>query len=137
MAESGAEEKEPEAESDGERRARELVDQLYLFRDHYFENHSVAEAGRKQQDLTERMDAALSQIESLEGSIHNKAQILMLKGKALNVVADYRPQAEEALSKAVKLDPGLVEAWNQLGEVYWKKGDISAAKTCFSGALNH
>uniref|UniRef100_UPI00398F1614 tetratricopeptide repeat protein 5 n=1 Tax=Pristiophorus japonicus TaxID=55135 RepID=UPI00398F1614 len=71
------------------------------------------------------------------GSSHNKAQLLMLKGKALNVVADYSTKAEESLSKAVKLDPGLVEAWNQLGEVYWKKGDIGAAKTCFSGALNH
>ncbi|KAH0626293.1 hypothetical protein JD844_001203 [Phrynosoma platyrhinos] len=61
----------------------------------------------------------------------------MLKGKALNVSPDYNAQAEELLSKAVKLDPELVEAWNQLGEVYWKKGDISAAHTCFSGALSH
>ncbi|XP_067833118.1 tetratricopeptide repeat protein 5 isoform X2 [Heptranchias perlo] len=83
------------------------------------------------------MTRTLSEIAALEGSSRNKAQLLMLEGKALNVVADYSPKAEEALSKAVKLDPGLVEAWNQLGEVYWKKGDIAAAKTCFSGALNH
>lgn len=43
--------------------------------------------------------------------------------------------AEENLSKAVKLEPGLVEAWNTLGEQYWKKGDLIAAKTCFTGAL--
>ncbi|XP_078060924.1 tetratricopeptide repeat protein 5 [Mustelus asterias] len=135
MAESGAEEKEPEG--DGERRLRELVDELYLFRDHYFETHSVEEASRKQADLTERMNETLEQIESLEGSAHNKAQLLMMKGKTLNVVSDYRAEAEEALSRAVKLDPGLVEGWNQLGEVYWKKGDIASAKTCFSGALNH
>lgn len=63
--------------------------------------------------------------------------MLMLKGKALNVTPSYNPQAEELLSKAVKLDPNLVEAWNQLGEAYWKKGDITAAHTCFSGALGH
>ncbi|XP_072357697.1 tetratricopeptide repeat protein 5 [Scyliorhinus torazame] len=126
-----------EKEAERERRVRELVNELYLFRDHYFENHSVEDAGRKQGDLTERMNTALEEMQSLEGSSHNKAQLLMLRGKALNVVADYRPQAEEALSRAVKLDPSLVEAWNQLGEVYWKKGDIAAAKTCFSGALSH
>lgn len=61
----------------------------------------------------------------------------MLKGKALNVTPNYCPEAEEVLSKAVKLDPGLVEGWNQLGEVYWKKMDVASAKTCFLGALNH
>lgn len=61
----------------------------------------------------------------------------MLKGKALNVTPEYSPQAEVLLSKAVKLEPELVEAWNQLGEVHWKKGDVAAAHTCFSGALTH
>ncbi|XP_053449765.1 tetratricopeptide repeat protein 5 isoform X2 [Nycticebus coucang] len=61
----------------------------------------------------------------------------MLTGKALNVTPDYSPKAEELLSKAVKLEPELVEAWNQLGEVYWKKGDVASAHTCFSGALTH
>lgn len=74
---------------------------------------------------------------SLLGSVQGKAQVLMLTGKALNVTPDYSPRAEELLSKAVKLEPKLVEAWNQLGEVYWKKGDIAAAHTCFSGALTH
>lgn len=73
----------------------------------------------------------------LLGSIQGKAQVLMLTGKALNVTPDYSPKAEELLSKAVKLEPTLVEAWNQLGEVYWKKGDVAAAHTCFSGALTH
>jgi tetratricopeptide (TPR) repeat protein len=73
----------------------------------------------------------------LLGSVQGKAQALMLTGKALNVTPDYSPKAEELLSKAVKLEPELVEAWNQLGEVYWKKGDVAAAHTCFSGALTH
>ena len=67
----------------------------------------------------------------------NKAEFLMLKGKALNVLPDYNPTAQELLSKAVKLDPNLVEAWVQLGEVYWKNGDMEAAKNCFVGALSH
>ncbi|XP_077906032.1 tetratricopeptide repeat protein 5 isoform X2 [Ictidomys tridecemlineatus] len=116
---------------------QELVDQLYSFRDSYFETHSVEDAGRKQQDVREEMEKTLQQMEEVLGSVQGKAQALMLTGKALNVTPDYSPKAEELLSKAVKLEPELVEAWNQLGEVYWKKGDVAAAHTCFSGALTH
>ncbi|XP_039080054.1 tetratricopeptide repeat protein 5 isoform X3 [Hyaena hyaena] len=83
------------------------------------------------------MEKTLQQMEKVVGSAQGKAQVLMLMGKALNVTPDYSPKAEELLSKAVKLEPKLVEAWNQLGEVYWKKGDIASAHTCFSGALTH
>ena len=65
------------------------------------------------------------------------ARCLFLQGKALNVTAEYDPRVQDALSKAVKLDPKLVEAWNCLGECYWKKGDVEAAKNCFVGALGH
>ncbi|KAM9203006.1 tetratricopeptide repeat protein 5 isoform 2-T2 [Dugong dugon] len=116
---------------------QELVDQLYSFRDCYFETHSVEDAGRKQQDVREEMEKTLRQMEEVAGSVQGKAQVLMLTGKALNVTPDYSLRAEELLSKAVKLEPELVEAWNQLGEVYWKKGDVAAAHTCFSGALTH
>ncbi|XP_058594334.1 tetratricopeptide repeat protein 5 [Neofelis nebulosa] len=116
---------------------QELVDQLYSFRECYFETHGVEDAGRKQQDVQEEMEKTLQQMEEVVGSAQGKAQVLMLTGKALNVTPDYSPKAEELLSKAVKLEPKLVEAWNQLGEVYWKKGDIASAHTCFSGALTH
>ncbi|XP_030174456.1 tetratricopeptide repeat protein 5 isoform X2 [Lynx canadensis] len=116
---------------------QELVDQLYSFRECYFETHGMEDAGRKQQDVREEMEKTLQQMEEVVGSAQGKAQVLMLTGKALNVTPDYSPKAEELLSKAVKLEPKLVEAWNQLGEVYWKKGDIASAHTCFSGALTH
>ncbi|XP_024423655.1 tetratricopeptide repeat protein 5 isoform X1 [Desmodus rotundus] len=130
------------ADEDGEvegilQKLQELVDQLYSFRECYFETHSVEDAGRKQQDVQEEMEKTLQQMKEVVGSVQGKAQVLMLTGKALNVTPDYSPKAEELLSKAVKLEPKLVEAWNQLGEVYWKKGDVAAAHTCFSGALTH
>ena len=61
----------------------------------------------------------------------------MLRGKALNVLSDYSQGAHDLLSKAVKLDPRLAEAWIQLGESYWKNRDVEGAKNCFVGALNH
>ncbi|XP_005866225.2 PREDICTED: tetratricopeptide repeat protein 5 [Myotis brandtii] len=139
VAESGQETMADEEEEGKQilQKLQELVDQLYSFRDGYFETHSVEDAGRKQQDVREEMEKTLQQMKEVVGSVQGKAQVLMLTGKALNVTPDYSPKAEELLSKAVKLEPKLVEAWNQLGEVYWKKGDVAAAHTCFSGALTH
>ena len=67
----------------------------------------------------------------------NKARYLLLRGKALNVLPKHNEEGHELLSKAVKLDPRLAEAWIQLGESYWKNGDVDGAKNCFIGALNH
>merc|ERR1712241_88573 len=66
-----------------------------------------------------------------------KAHRTYLKGRTLNVVPDHSPEAEQLLSKAVKLEPNLVDAWIELGECYWKRGDVETAKTCFEGALSH
>lgn len=60
---------------------------------------------------------------------------MLQKGRCLNVAPDFSAAAEECLSRAVKLQPGLVEGWNTLGEQYWKKGDLIGAKNCFTGAL--
>lgn len=61
----------------------------------------------------------------------------MLLGRILNVMPEFDSKAYEYLSKAVKLDPKLVDAWNQLGELYWKKGEVNNSKNCFTGALTH
>ncbi|XP_064641603.1 tetratricopeptide repeat protein 5-like isoform X2 [Lineus longissimus] len=61
----------------------------------------------------------------------------MLYGRALNVLSGFNQEALELLAKAVKLDPSLVEAWNHLGECYWKNNDVKAAHNCFTGALSH
>ncbi|KAF4089194.1 hypothetical protein AMELA_G00063450 [Ameiurus melas] len=135
-----------EVDNDGEHKTsdkddlqvlKELVDGLYHFRDHYFETHSVEDANRKQNDVAEEMNKTLRKLEEKEELYKNSAQFLLLRGRCLNVGPQFSQVAEENLSKAVKLEPGLVEAWNTLGEQYWKKGDLIAAKTCFTGALQH
>ena len=64
-----------------------------------------------------------------------RARLLYQRGRAMNVRGEHSAEAESLLSKAVKLDPGMVEAWNELGEAHWKRGDIDTAKTCFEGAV--
>lgn len=41
------------------------------------------------------------------GMSEDRARYLYLKGRLLNVEPDYSIQAEESLSKAVKLNPGM------------------------------
>ena len=57
--------------------------------------------------------------------------------KALNVIAEYDPKCQENLSKAIKLNPKLSEAWYQLGECHWKNNDIDGAFNCFKSALEY
>ncbi|XP_040886647.1 tetratricopeptide repeat protein 5 [Toxotes jaculatrix] len=114
---------------------KELVDELYNFRDCYFETHSVEEAGRKQSDVAQETEKTLKKLEEKEGLYKHKAEFLLQKGRCLNATPDFSAVAEECLSRAVKLEPGLVEGWNTLGEQYWKKGDLTGAKNCFTGAL--
>lgn len=64
-----------------------------------------------------------------------KADLLFLRGKALDYLPEYSKGAEEFLSKAIKLLPSKHEAWDALGHTYWKKRDLAAAKKCFEGSL--
>ncbi|XP_071564719.1 tetratricopeptide repeat protein 5 [Temnothorax nylanderi] len=117
----------------------ERVKALYLFRDRYFETHSIDEAIKKSTDVEKEMKDTLSKFDECKGYEidGSRAKYYYLKGKALNVVDHVIPQAEELLSKAVKLEPKFIEAWNELGEYYWKNDDIKQAKNCFVGALQH
>ncbi|XP_077401481.1 tetratricopeptide repeat protein 5 isoform X1 [Vanacampus margaritifer] len=112
-----------------------LVDELYNYRDCYFETHSVEEAAHKQQDVAVELEKVLKKMQEKEECYKHKAEFLLQKGRCLNVAPDFNAAAEDCLSRAVKLQPGLVEGWNTLGEQYWKKGDLMAAKNCFTGAL--
>uniref|UniRef100_A0A8D3DPQ9 Tetratricopeptide repeat domain 5 n=1 Tax=Scophthalmus maximus TaxID=52904 RepID=A0A8D3DPQ9_SCOMX len=46
---------------------KELVDELYNFRDCYFETHSMEEAGRKQSDVMQEMERTLKTLEEKGG----------------------------------------------------------------------
>lgn len=64
-----------------------------------------------------------------------KADLLFLRGKCYDYIPEYTKQAEENLSKAIKLMPSKAEAWEALGHVYWKKRDLEQAKKTFEGSL--
>ena len=122
--------------------AEQLVDELYSFRDRFFESHPLSAADQKASLIESRLDTTIKQLEQLElraapSSPAERARWLLFRGKALNITEDFNPGALEALSRAVKLQPRLVEAWCQLGEAYWKRGEVRAAHNCFNSALGH
>ncbi|XP_033113098.1 tetratricopeptide repeat protein 5-like [Anneissia japonica] len=115
----------------------EAVNNLYDFRDHYFERNSLDRAIHKAKELEEELRKTIKLLGEHQVETPDRAVFFFLKGKALNVLPEFSNEALESLSRAVKLDPKMVEAWNQLGECYWKKKDVETARNCFNGALNH
>ncbi|GAQ85172.1 hypothetical protein KFL_002220160 [Klebsormidium nitens] len=110
------------------------ISELYQLRDTFYPEK---EADKKAK-LDSGVKEVLLMIETLanETAVSSKrGHVAYLRGKALDVGPDFSKEAEEQLSKAVKLDPSLADAWACLGHSFWKKGDLSQAQNCFKAAL--
>lgn len=59
------------------------------------------------------------------------AQYNYICGRILNICIDYDTNCEKYLSRAVKLDPSMCEAWYELGECLRKREDFKVAVDCF------
>ncbi|XP_021896165.1 tetratricopeptide repeat protein 5-like isoform X2 [Carica papaya] len=112
------------------------VDDLYNLRDTYF----PANPDEKVFVLQKESDLALNLLDSIPFEQRKlpmqRATYEYLRGKILDVIPDYRKEAEDHLSKAVKLNPSLADAWLCLGNSIWKKGDLLSAKNCLNLALS-
>jgi len=67
--------------------------------------------------------------------VGTSARAFCAKGRALAMVEGRDREAEELLSKALKLNPQLLEAWNALGEVYWDRQRYQEARGAFEQAV--
>ncbi|GIY48554.1 tetratricopeptide repeat protein 5 [Caerostris darwini] len=116
---------------------KDVVEKLYTFRDHYFESHKVESEDQKINDLSEELNKTLKIFDDHkdEQDSLKKAEYDLLRAKALNVLPEFNSDALEILTKLVKFHPKMIEAWNELGTCFWKKGDMKAAKSCFESAL--
>ncbi|BAT93852.1 uncharacterized protein HKW66_Vig0196960 [Vigna angularis] len=117
-------------------RAARAAEDLYHLRDTYFPPNPDDRISKLQHES----DLALNLLDSIppeqRRSPTQRATFEYLRGKMLDVFPDYRKEAEDHLSKAVKLNPSLADAWLCLGNCIWKKGDLTAAKNCLSLALD-
>ncbi|KAK1281116.1 hypothetical protein QJS04_geneDACA002967 [Acorus gramineus] len=117
-------------------RAAEEAEELHRIRDTYFPANPEDKTSRIQACA----DHALSLLDSVppeeRRSPAQRANYEYLRGKVLEAFNEYKKEAEDHLSKAVKLNPSLGDAWLCLGHSIWKKGDLASAKNCFLLALS-
>lgn len=117
-------------------KATEATDELYNIRDTYF----TSDLNHKFSKLQSQSQIALNLLDSIPPEQRKlptqRAMYEYLKGKILDVFPEYSKKAEDHLSKAVKLNPSLADAWLCLGNCIWKKGDLAATRNCFTLALS-
>ncbi|XP_071703025.1 uncharacterized protein [Rutidosis leptorrhynchoides] len=118
------------------KKATEATDDLYNIRDTYF----TSDLNKKRSKLQSLSQIALNILDSIPPEQRKlstqRAMYEYLKGKILDVFPEYSKQAEDHLSKAVKLNPSLADAWLCLGNCFWKKGDLAGTKNCFTLSLS-
>jgi len=87
--------------------------------------------------MQEKQDELISELDTRlidhERNKKLKSEYLYLKGKTLDFSSDLKMQkeAEELLTKAIKLRPSWDDPLNALGHVYWKKKDYENAIMCY------
>ena len=107
--------------------------ELWTLRETFF----AAEPSQKRALVDKRARAIVSAAEGLGGagsSAEERARASFVRGRALDAGEDYSKEAEEFLSRAAKLAPDFVAAWNALGHAFWKKRDLAGARDCFEAA---
>lgn len=129
---------EAEAKAAAARALKEALDEaasgvakIVDIEDYYF-------GADKEEKKKAAIDAAVSAAERAlaeKPPAATQAHAYCSKGRALAYREGRERQAEEFLSKALKLDPQLVEAWNALGENYWNQQNYAQAKSSFEQAL--
>ncbi|XP_019161021.1 PREDICTED: tetratricopeptide repeat protein 5-like [Ipomoea nil] len=112
------------------------ADELYMIRERFF----PVNPDEKTSLLQSKSDLALQLLDAIPPERRKlsmqRATYEYLRGKILDVFPDYKKEAEDHLSKAVKLNPSLADAWLCLGNCIWKKGDLASAKNCFMFGLS-
>lgn len=72
-----------------------------------------------------------------ELSSDSKAYDLMIRGKNLNSATSFSQEAFDLLTKAIKLNPYLIEAWIELTTCYQNRLDFDGATACLENALKY
>lgn len=76
-------------------------------------------------------------MDSQDSSLESKAHDFMMRGRSLNSGEKFNQEAFDLLSKAIKLNPYLIDAWIDLTKCYQRKSDIEGAIACLENALKY
>lgn len=116
--------------------ASKAADELYNIRETFFPPNPDEKTSKLTTDSTFALQLLDSIPPEKRKSPMQRATYEYLRGKILDVFPEYKKEAEDHLSKAVKLNPSLIDAWLSLGNCIWKKGDLASAKNCYTLALS-
>lgn len=116
--------------------ASKAADELYNIRETFFPPNPDEKTSKLNTDSTFALQLLDSIPPEKRKSPMQRATYEYLRGKILDVFPEYKKEAEDHLSKAVKLNPSLIDAWLSLGNCIWKKGDLASAKNCYTLALS-
>eukprot|EP01006_Ploeotia_vitrea_P052990 TRINITY_DN67746_c2_g1_i1.p1 TRINITY_DN67746_c2_g1~~TRINITY_DN67746_c2_g1_i1.p1 ORF type:complete len:487 (+),score=50.24 TRINITY_DN67746_c2_g1_i1:117-1577(+) len=106
--------------------------ELYHLRDEEF----CASANEKNRKIKRLVDELLKIIPDPSTCNENiKAQLHYYIGKTWDALPSYQKDAETHLSKAVKFNPSLHDAWLCLGHSYWKNDNLPRALECLQTAV--
>lgn len=113
------------------------VDDLIRYKNFYFEHHPVSEAHLKNERIRSKVQQTSELFKKYNDVVLErtlKASYFYQQGRALNVLDEFNPVALEVLTQAIKLDSKNIDAWNILGELYWKNNDFVDGISCFEKA---
>lgn len=114
----------------------EKIKNVINFRDHYFMEHPQSNTAEKTKAVREMVLPLLQDIPlEIRGSSSSSAEYNFICGRILNIPSEYDAKCEKHLTNAVKMDPSLRDAWEELGECLWKKNDYQTAIDCFRASL--
>lgn len=114
----------------------ETIDELYLYRDKFYIDQGWKSEEERNLDVTKRVYSLVSEIEKAdEEELGGRVRRLVLIGKTLNILFENDIRTFETLTRAIKLEPSAYDAWNYLGEYYWKSKDFEMCRNCFERSL--
>lgn len=102
--------------------------------DDWIGEHGLERLNDRDAAISARIDQALIDVDASNEIKDMRKSVL--KAKLMTILPTYNDKARELLEKVVKRDPTDFEAWNLLGEQYWRNGKIQMARQCFEGSLS-
>lgn len=100
------------------KKIRELIDELELVDNSYFQKDRGARMRQIHDQIMTILDQGKFDVENANRK--TKSEYYYLKGKTLDFLPEFQKEAEDMLSKAIKLRPIWHEPMRALAHVYWK-----------------
>jgi tetratricopeptide (TPR) repeat protein len=110
------------------------VDSISTEWDQWIERNGLESLQTRRNKIEEKIKNLLIEIDENENLKEIRKHLL--RAKLLTVLPEFNSEAKEILERVLKRDPANYEAWNLLGEQYWRCSNVKMAKNCFESGLN-